>query len=331
MFRLACVCVVCLTAATASAQQWTDKLFTTKAHNFGSVPRAAKAEYAFVISNPFKEDLHISSVRSSCGCTAPRIGGKDTIHPGEKGAVIAAFNTTGFTGQHGARVTVTIDRPQFAEIVLDVKGYIRTDVVLNPGMVNLGTVGEGATASKKIRIEHAGDSKWKITDVKSNSPFVTASAKEIGRQGSMTTYELNVDLQPGAPAGYLKDQLIVSTSDRRATQFPVDVEGLIQAELSVSPTTLLLGTLRPGQTVTKQIVVKGLKPFKITDIQCNDGQFKFQPTDEAKTVHLVPVTFTAGAQPGNVSAKVEIMTDMGENKSTNLSIVGQVNSPLAGK
>src|SRR6202012_133635 len=97
-------------------------MFADKSHDFGSVARAAKVEYAFVITNPYKEDIHISSVRSSCGCTSPGIS-KDTLKAGEKGAITAEFNTRAFSGQRGARVTVTIDKPMYAEVQLQVHGY----------------------------------------------------------------------------------------------------------------------------------------------------------------------------------------------------------------
>ncbi len=87
-------------AATASAQDWAEKMFTEKTHDFGSVARAAKVEYAFEMVNPYKEDIHISSVRASCGCTIPRIQ-KDTLKSWEKGAIVAEFNTRAFSGQRG--------------------------------------------------------------------------------------------------------------------------------------------------------------------------------------------------------------------------------------
>jgi hypothetical protein len=322
------MCLVC--TATASAQQWADKMFAERSHDFGQVPRAAKVEFPFVITNLYAADIHIAAVRASCGCTQPRIE-KDTLKPNEKGAIVAAFNTRAFTGQHGARVTVTIDRPQWAEVVLDVKGYIRTDIVLDPGQVNLGSVPTGQTVEKIIRIDHAGRNDWKITDVASNSPYLTASTKEISRTRDRVSYELDVQLKEGAPIGYLKDQLQLSTNDQRAKQFPVIVEGLIVSDLTVSPAALMLGNVQPGQTITKQIVVKGLKPFKIVDIHCDNPAFTFQPSADAKSVHLVPVTFQAGREVGKIAGNIEIVTDLGENKTAQLTVLGQVSEPLAGR
>ena len=58
-------------------QQWAVDMFETTSHEFGSVARSAKAEFEFRLTNVYLEDLHISSVRSSCGCTQPRIKKQD--------------------------------------------------------------------------------------------------------------------------------------------------------------------------------------------------------------------------------------------------------------
>ncbi|HEX3728084.1 MAG TPA: DUF1573 domain-containing protein [Pirellulales bacterium] len=329
MIRMVLVTAVTFWAATASAQQWAEKMFAQRSHDFGNVPRAAKVEYDFVLTNLYAKDIHIASVSASCGCTQPRIA-KDTLKPHEQGAIIAAFNTRSFSGQRSARVTVTIDRPQFAQVELQVRGYIRTDVVLDPGLVDLGSISEGATVQKKIRIEHAGRDDWKINGVSTDSPYLSATTKQISRSGGRATYELDVQLKPGAPAGYLKDQLIVATNDRSG-HFPVDVEGRVVSELTVSPSTLMLGTLQPGQKVTKQIVIKGAKPFKILDIHCANSAFSFGSSEEAKALHLVPVTFEADATTGKISQSIEIVTDLGNRRSVELSAIGQVSAPLAGK
>ncbi|MEX0678603.1 MAG: DUF1573 domain-containing protein [Pirellulales bacterium] len=329
MLRSACALVVTLCAATASAQQWADKMFSEKSVDFGAVPRAAKVEHEFVITNLYKEDVHIAGVRSSCGCTEPRIE-SDTLKSWGKGRIVAAFNTDAFTGQRGATVTVTFDRPQWAEVQLRVKGYIRTDVVLNPGQVNFGSVPEGEASEKAIHIRYAGRDDWKITGVTSDSPFLTATVKEAERSGGQVGYELDVKLAEGAPAGYLNEQLVLKTNGRHS-QFPVKVEGRIVPPLTVSPASLLLGTLQPGQKVKKQIVVKGAKPFKIVDIRCEDGAFQFKTSDETKAVHLVPLVFEAPEKPGSFACTIEIVTDLNGHKSVTLSAIGQTSAPLAAR
>lgn len=321
--------VVALGVASASAQQWADGLIADKSHDFGAVARAAKVEHVFVLKNNTKQTVHISGVRSSCGCTQPRVG-KDLAAPGEVATVVAAFNTRGFTGKRGAWVTVTIDQPQYAEVRLRIDGYIRTDVVLDPGQVSFGSVPVGKSLEKSVKINYAGRSDWKIEDVKTSSPNLEAKVVESTRSGGRVSYDLVVTLKDNAPVGYINNELLLITNDRRATQVPVKVEGLVVANLSISPSPLMLGTVQPGQSVKRQLIVKGAKPFRITDIVAEDAGFTFQPSDEPKAVHVVPLTFEAGASAQTLAGQIIISTDMPEAPTGSISVKGQVAAPLAG-
>ena len=76
----------------ASAQEWATKMFKTKSHDFGSVARGAEAEFSFEFENLYEEDLHVASVRSSCGCTTPTIAKRD-LKTFEKSQIVAKYNT----------------------------------------------------------------------------------------------------------------------------------------------------------------------------------------------------------------------------------------------
>ena len=86
--------------------------------------------------------MHIAGVRASCGCTTPRIE-KETLKTYEKGAIIAHINSESFLGSQGATLTVTIDKPQYAEVQLQVKVYVYSDVLLEPASIALGSVERG--------------------------------------------------------------------------------------------------------------------------------------------------------------------------------------------
>ncbi|MBI2479744.1 MAG: DUF1573 domain-containing protein [Planctomycetia bacterium] len=81
-----------------SAQEWATKMFKTTSHDFGYVARGAKAEFAFEFENLYEEDLHVASVRSSCGCTTPTITKRD-LKTFEKSTIVATYNTRSFLGQ----------------------------------------------------------------------------------------------------------------------------------------------------------------------------------------------------------------------------------------
>jgi hypothetical protein len=302
-----------MAVSAAEGQEWARQMFKTSSHDFGSVARGAKAEFRFELSNIYLEDVHIASVRTSCGCTSPSIE-KPFLTTYEDGAIIAKFNTGTYLGQRGATLTVYIDKPYRAQVQLHVRGYIRSDVVVNPGSVRLGDVDRGSGANAEVTISHAGRSDWKVLEVRSPNPHISAKVIETGRSRGQVSYKLSVQLDENSPVGYVNDHLVLVTNDYNSKQIPVLVEGRVLSGITVSPATLFMGVVKPGKKVTRQLVVRGKKPFRILSVSCDDKSFEFQdPADgsEAKLVHLVPVTFVAGEGTGKVTQMIRIETDSG--------------------
>jgi hypothetical protein len=300
------------TSSQVLAQEWAKKMFIDGTeHKFGVVARGAKAEFRFPIKNLYVEDVEIQSVRSSCGCTTPELT-QTVLKTFETAELVAHFNTRSFTGEKDATITVTFSKPFFAAVQVHVSGYIRSDVVLNPGSVDLGSIEQGKPAEKTIDINYAGRSDWRVLDVQTANPKLSAALTETGRTSGQVSYKLSVKLADDAPVGYIKDQLILVTNDVRAKQIPVDVEGRVAAEVSISPASLFMGVLQPGQKATKQLVIRAKKEFRVKSVTCEDGSFTFQTNNDSKQLHVIPVTFTAGDTPGKISQKLVIETDLGD-------------------
>jgi hypothetical protein len=294
----------------AAAQPWAAKMFKTKDHDFGTVARGAKSEFVFEFENIYEEDVHVASVKSSCGCTSPVITKRD-LKTFEKSQIIAKYNTRAFLGQRGATVTVIFDKPYYAEVQLEVTGYIRSDVVFDPGSVNFGEVDQFASAERTLKLTYAGRNEWKIIDVRSASKHFEVELTERQRASGRVTYEMMVRLTADAPSGYFQDQLTIVTDDERLKKIPVMVHGSVVSPLTVNPASLLLGVLKPGQTVTKKLVVRGKEPFKVLRVSCKDDCFSFKvPADKTNQLHFIPVTFTADAA-GKITEKITIETDLG--------------------
>jgi Protein of unknown function (DUF1573) len=303
------VLLVCATAAPA--QEWARKMFNDTSHDFGNVARGAKAQYHFKFKNIYEETVHVLSIRSSCGCTTPEVT-RSELKTWETSDVIATFNTSAFQGQHSATITVEFDKPFHAEVQLQVYGNIRSDVVLQPGQVELGSIDSGQPVEKIITVTHTGRNDWKITDVRSANTNFEVEVNETRRAQGSVTYDLSVRLKPTSPVGYINDQLFLMTNDPQTPQIPIDVEGRVVAGVEVNPPSLSLGALMPGQKVTKNIVVRSKRPFRVLDVQCADG-FTCKVPDATREVQLIPITFKAGDQPGKLVKKIHIKTDLGEN------------------
>ena len=267
--------LVTLAASTLSAQQWAERLFAEKVHDFGSVARGAKAEYVFPITNNLIPDVHIASVRTSCGCTSPTIAnGKDMLKTYEQGGILAHLNSDTHIGQRAATLTVTFDRPAWAEVQLQIRAFVHTDVMMEPSAVQFGAVEQGKPAETKVRLYRADYPGWQLNGVHFSDPHLQGQIVSVARQGSQTWYDLKVRLDPSTPAGYVTDHAILSTNDPFMAQMPIQVEGQVRPSVSVSPSNLFLGVLHAGEKVTRPLIVRADKPFRIKSITGDKGSFE---------------------------------------------------------
>ncbi len=193
---------------------------------------------------------------------------------------------------------------------------IRSDVVVQPEEVQFGTVKLGSVLQRQVHINYAGRGDWKILSVESANPALETKLVETARAGIKVSYDLITTLKGDAPVGYLKDNLILVTNDsvKQATRVPVPVEAIVASPLTVQPSPLLIGVLKKGQPLTKQLVIRSTAavpvPFHITAVRCDDPRFEIILPPEAKSLHLLPVTFKGADAAGQITAKLRVETDL---------------------
>lgn len=328
MLRYAIAVCCLLLASPAGAQEWALKMFKTTTHDFGTLAKGSKAVYRFQLKNLYEEDLRILSVKSSCGCTTPRIS-KRNLKTFETAEIVADFNTRDFQGHKSATLTVMLECVSHAEVQLRVTGFIRSDVVTQPGAIDFGTLDQGQPAVQRLQVSYAGRDTWKILDVRTADPWYEVEMKETARGQGRVAYDLLVRMTADAPIGYVNDRLILVTNDAKSREIPVDMRGRVASDITISPQKLFIGVVRPGQQVTKNLVVRGKTPFRILDVKCSDDCFRIEPSKESKRVHLVKVAFTAGDRAGRVAEKISIRTDHG-NAAQAFTAFAEVVAPDSG-
>jgi hypothetical protein len=308
-------------------QDWAKAMFNETSHDFGVVAAGAKVEYKFIIQNIYEEDAHITSVLSSCGCTTPKID-KQLLKTWEKAELTAAVNTDTrqYYGRKDATIKVEFDLPFKAEVQVQIHTYIRRDVVVQPGMVQFGSVNQGTAMKQKLLVSYAGRDDWRIDRVECSDPYVEGQVSEVSRGAGLVKYDLFVTLKANAPAGYIQDQLMLVTNDtnQRSARVPVAVEGVVSQALSVRPSPLFLGVIDTGQPVTRPLVIQGKTPFHITSVRSNDPRFQCKPPEGASPVHLLPVTFDAKNASGKITGKIHIETDYPNAKPLDVDVNVQV-------
>ncbi len=302
-----------MAASQASAQNWAQKMFAESRHDFGTVARDSKTEYEFTFQNLYQEEVRIASIRSSCGCTTPILkDGKRAYKSWEKGTIIAHVNSGKFLGSKGATLTITFDKPMLAEAQVQVSVFIRNDIVCNPSSLQFGAVEQGNPAVTRLAIAAYNRPGWQIQDIKTDNPHLKAELVEFERNARSATYHISVRLDDEVPAGDIRQHIRLMTNDPQQPELPVLVEGRVLSTVTVGPRMLAMGVVKPGSKVTKPMVVRAKEPFRITAIRTEGQGFEFpsRAGGEAKTVHVVPVTFIAGSEPGKIHQTIRVETDL---------------------
>lgn len=305
--------------------EWAKAMFKETTFDFGVVARGAKVEHRFILENIYVEDVHITSVRSSCGCTSSQPPTKD-IKTYDQAAVVAIIDTRSYLGRKDATLTVVFDKPFAATVALHVHCYIRSDVVFQPGVIQFGSVKRGQSEERKTTIRYAGINNWQVTSVSCSNPSIKTELIEATRFQGRITYDLLVTLLPDAKPGYIKDQIIIHTndSDPSRSKIPLCVEGVVTDSLTVRPTPLTFGILSPGQSITKNLVIRGHAPFRVTRISCPNNSISFSMPTTTERFHVIPVTLLCPSKPGKIQEKIKIETDIANTPPSEIPIYAEI-------
>jgi hypothetical protein len=317
MHRIALICALwpALSAGALGAAEsdWLTTVFPERAYDFGQVARGSQLRHSFPVVNQTNSEIRIAAWRPKCGCTDVKVGAR-VIPPGTQTTIEATIDTTKFQGYKGSGLTLVIDRPNFIELDLNMSCFIRGDVTLSPGQIDFGILRRAtALPSASLSLVYAGGrSDWEITQMKTQSALVKAEARELSRTADgQIHWSVTATLQPGISNGYFKDEITLVTNDANGPIIPISVVANLQSAVSVTPSIINFGPVRPGQTVSKTVHVRSASAFGITRLA--SSRTDLEPT-EAKTSpvadHLLNLTLKAPDAAGPYHAIVKIETDI---------------------
>jgi hypothetical protein len=298
-------------AGAAPAQGWAEKMFKGHtAHDFGSVPRGAQLSHQFIITNIYAVRMEITGIKSGCGCVTATAA-KRVLEPRESTVLDVRMDARRFAGPKAVGVRVSVGPEYISSCELRITANSRADVVFNPGQVTFGNVTRGQTPSQTIDVEYAGVLKWQVTEVLAKDTPYDASVREIYRRPGQVGYQLKVTLKPDAPLGALKHELFLKTNDPASPLVPVLVEAVVGSALTVSPATLNLGAFKADAPLTRRVILKGSKPFRVVAVEgTGDGvELGAAPSAEASPVQTV--TFKCQPpRPGEFRRVLKIKTTL---------------------
>lgn len=311
---LLCCSMIGLGAGAVQAGSWTDGLFPENRHDFGMVPRGVKVKYEFHLVNTLAEPIKILNLRPSCGCTSGRASAS-VVGPGEMATIEAEMDTRNYVGLKSTVLYVALMTAsgREAEVGLGVTSHILSDIVLNPGSIDFGTVARGQTPSQVLTIDRINGADWRFTRMVSACKAINAQLVETKRDGASVSYSLSVSLKPDAPAGRLRDEIRIISNDPETPSIPVLVTGWVRGDLTAAPSVLTLGQVHSSAGAHGRFVVRASRPFAIRSIEGTGDGFSVSPPDgKRQATHIVAVAYKPdeGTTLGDIRRVFRVYTDL---------------------
>jgi len=296
------------------AAAWTDALFPEKSHDFGMVPRGVKVKHDFLLVNSLAEPITILNLRPSCGCTSGRASA-GAVAPGQTAVIEAEMDTRNFVGPKSTILYVTLITAsgREGEARLGVSSHILSDIVLNPGAVDFGTVARGQSPTQVLTIDRINAPGWKFVRMVSASRSINAQLVETARTETSANYSLSVSLKPDVPAGPLRDEIRLISNDPETPSIPLMVTAWVRGDLTAAPSVLSLGQIHSAAGAQGRFVVRASRPFSIRAIEGAGDGFSTSPPDATRQpMHVVTVAYKPeeGTTKGDIRHVFRVHTDL---------------------
>lgn len=287
-------------------------MFDELSRDFGSVPHGQVVSHPFRLVNKTKEPVRIVKIDVSCGRCSSARALKMYLEPGEETAIIVTMDTNRFpTPTKTIEVFVYFDKPSRERVRLWVQAASRNDITFNPDNIAFGRVKRGATPESKITIAFLGGVQAEILEVKSESNYVQPTFKKVERSGGETAYEITAKLRGDTPAGKWYTDIWLKTNNSAIPKLRVPVTVEVESPLTVNPSTISLGQVKAGTDSDRKVIIRGVRPFRITGIFGTDKQVQVKAaSDTSETVHVLTVTLSPREAGEKLARKITVETDL---------------------
>jgi len=143
--------------------------------------------------------------------------------------------------------------------------------------------------------------------------------------GINVEYALRFQLAKDAKPGRFQEYVTIETDDAANPFLPILVQGTVQQDISISNPQIELKALRPGQTTTARVVIKGNRPFVVTDVDCGNLKecFSVRKGETPEKLQVVEMVFTAPARPGRFKEQMQLKIG-GRDQGLEFAISGMI-------
>ncbi len=285
-------------------------------HDFGRLMQGEVANHTFSLFTRGNEDLVITQVKPTCGCTVSKVmveppsaaeGAElvrynygDAIPVGTRIEMPAVLHTKNKNGHQNVRINIFSNDPR-GTIQLGLEADVDMFFNLSPRFLNFGRVSIGEVKTLKASISTARGAPVKLEMADAAMPAGTTAELtpfNADADGRSAQWQLSVTLGPDTieqnlhrAIALVSDLEIPGEDQKTATGAPstyqatLSLSAQIVGPFTYQPNYLSMGLVRPGQVVTRTVTV-----------ECHDEEFLLDAEQIGVSVVGLPVPGGDGYQ-----------------------------------
>ncbi len=197
---------------------------------------------------------------------------------------------------------------------------------------DFGAMYQNEEVSHTFTFRNGGDAVLNIEKVKS-SCGCTAAMPDKRKLAPGEQATIKVTFKSGTRRDRVTQHVSVDSNDAAQPRVTLTVQGVVKVEVDVVPRGFYIGKIKPGETVERSIELLPVtvKSFKILGVTAtNPALHVGEPVplkdekDKERGGYRLDVRFGPAEEPGRISARVIIQTDLEHSKKLRISVYGTV-------
>jgi len=288
--------------------------FEKLVHDFGQVPPHSTHTCEFRFTNTGSGVLKIGRIKSSCGCTVPKLD-KVEYACGESGTIEVTYSAGTRAGAVSRHVYVNSNDKKNPEVELTIKATIVLKVEYEPQSFRLSLKNENA-GLKPITLRSIDEQKFSIKSFKATSDSITA-VFDPTVEADRFVLQPKVDIEKLKTVSYGSIDIELTHPDSRK----VNIWFNVQKRFTISPCTISLYESKPGQPIKRRVwIINNFgEDFEVESASSRSGHIKVLNKEKVKKASRgtrytfdVEITPPAGQGRPRFTDELTVVTRDGE-------------------
>jgi Protein of unknown function (DUF1573) len=218
-------------------------------HNFGNIGPNSRNTCQYNFKNIGDAKLIIKKIRSTCGCTVPKLKKKEYL-PGENGTINVTFKSSTRKGAVTKHLYIESNDPKNPKYQLDIKAKVKLSIEVTPNIIDL-SLDKDAEQVPAITIKSLDGKPFAVKSVTCTKDVITAQFDPEHKAAEIV-------LQPVVDYEKLKDNLrgVIKINITHPLSKEVSVTYNAKPEFEALSPRIIIQNAEPDQIVKKTVWIK---------------------------------------------------------------------------